>query len=121
MKKMTVKFLIAFSALLGSLVLGACSEASIEELDDQVAEAIKNAPPDKIKKYAEKACEKNSVYGCHTLGGFYETMADYRNAALYLEKSCKMGLKGKSKKCGWDEKYRLKVLGTLIEYNSSNV
>ncbi|MBO4436326.1 MAG: sel1 repeat family protein [Fibrobacter sp.] len=106
MKKMTVKFLIAFSALLGSLVLGACSEASIEELDDQVAEAIKNGPPDKIKKYAEKACEKNSVYGCHTLGGFYETMADYRNAALYLEKSCKMGIEPWSaRSCG--------VLGTI--------
>ena len=89
MKKTTVKFLIALSALLGSLVLGACSEASIEELDDKVAEALKNGTPDKIKKYAEKACEKNSVYGCHTLGGFYEAMADYRNAIVYLEKSCK--------------------------------
>lgn len=34
---------------------------------------------------------------------------------LKQEKSCKMGLKGKRKKCGWDATYRLKVLEILLE------
>ena len=34
---------------------------------------------------------------------------------LKQEKSCKMGQKGKRKKCGWDLNYRLKVLDMLID------
>lgn len=104
--KKSIRILISLSFILGSLVLGACSEASIDELDDKVAEALKKGNPDDIQKYAKKACDKNSVYGCHTLGGFYETFADYRNAVVYLEKSCKMGIEPWSaRSCG--------VLGTI--------
>lgn len=88
--KKTIQFLITSAALLTGLISSGCTEESVEDLENKIVDAMKNGETENIRIYARKACEKNSVYGCHTLGGLYERESDFRNATIYLEKSCSM-------------------------------
>ena len=59
--KKSIRILISLSFILGSLVLGACSEASIDELEDRVAEALNKGNTEDIQKYGNKESEKERV------------------------------------------------------------
>lgn len=113
--------------------IGACR--STVEADGSVTStisyAIFSSPEMTAEKYGK--CKRghwgieNSLHWCLDIafnedqsrmrkGYAAENMNILRHMCLNMlkqEKTCRMGIKGKRKKCGWDHKYLIKVLETL--------
>lgn len=113
--------------------IGAC-RSTVEEngsVTSSVSYAIFSDPEMTAEKYGK--CKRshwqieNSLHWCLDIafnedqsrmrkGCAAENMNILRHMCLNMlkqEKTCRMGIKGKRKKCGWDHEYLIKVLGTL--------
>ena len=95
--KKSIHAIFAMVALLGTLsgmlTITACSDG-LDNLLVQLKEAIRNYDLDKAKVLSEKACEKNSDFGCYVYAGLLAKSYDYPNALKMLEKSCDLKHKG---------------------------
>ena len=95
--KKSIHAIFAMAALLsslsGMLTITACSDG-LDNLLVQLKEAIRNYDLDKAKVLSEKACDKNSDFGCYVYAGLLAKGNDYHNALKMLEKSCDLNHKG---------------------------
>ena len=89
MKKFISAFVFAFTTLLGCFIISACSE-NVDDLVIKLTEAVKSNDNKKAQKYAEKACNMGSDFGCYHAGGQHEIKHDYKKAIFYFEKACNM-------------------------------
>lgn len=113
--------------------IGACRSTTEAEgsVASTVSYAIFSSPEMTAKKYGKYKRGhwgiENSLHWCLDIafnedqsrmrkGYAAENMNILRHMCLNMlkqEKTCRMGIKGKRKKCGWDHKYLIKVLETL--------
>lgn len=89
MKKFISAFVLVFTTLLGCFIISACSE-NVDDLVIKLTEAVKSNDNKKAQKYAEKACNMGSDFGCYHAGGQHEIKHDYKKAIFYFEKACNM-------------------------------
>lgn len=114
--------------------IGAC-RSTVEENDsvtNSISYTIFSDPAMTAEKYGKYKRNhwqiENSLHWCLDIafnedqshmrkGNAAENMNILRHMCLNMlkqEKTCRMGIKGKRKKCGWDHEYLIKVLETIV-------
>ncbi len=90
MKKIIISIAFSFAALLGGFATTACSDESIDDLLVLYSNAFRSGDIEGAKKYVEKACQKNSEFGCYSMGALLIREEKYQQAIPFLEKGCNL-------------------------------
>lgn len=93
MKKFIFNAATALAAMFGCIIATACSE-SVDDLLIEQDRAIRNYDFEKVRITSEKLCKKNNSLGCYMYGGLLAKGKNYRQALIFLEKSCKLNHMG---------------------------